>query len=67
VNSKLAFHKEATQRKEISAKIKLEGGRPVEVKIEYVHATGEPSLHVAWSGPGMGKQILTPNNNALGP
>jgi hypothetical protein len=60
VNGKLLLHKKAAGRKEVSKKIKLAGGQPAEVKIEYVHATGEPSLHVAWSGPGFDKQILTP-------
>jgi hypothetical protein len=62
VNSKLVLNKKTAARKEISKKIKLDGGQPAEVKIEYVHATGGASLHVAWSGPGFGRQILTPGN-----
>jgi hypothetical protein len=60
VNSKLRLNKKTPGREEISRKIKLADGQPVQVKIEYAHATGEPSLHVAWSGPGLDKQILTP-------
>ncbi len=60
VNSKLVVNKKASSRKESSKTIKLAAGQPVAIKIEYVHATGDPSLHVAWSGPGFGKKILTP-------
>lgn len=60
VNSKLVLDKKTPGRKEISKKIKLDGGQAAEVKIEYVHASGDPSLHIAWSGPNLAKQILTP-------
>jgi hypothetical protein len=60
VNCKLLLNKKTSGRAEISKKIKLAGNQPIEVKIEYVHATGEPSLHVTWSGPGFDKQILLP-------
>ena len=39
-------------------------GSACHVKIEYVHANGRPGLHVAWSGPGFQKRILTPMKNA---
>jgi hypothetical protein len=64
VNSKSVVNKNTSERREISKQIKLAGAQPVEVIIEYVHTTGDPSLHVAWSGPGFSKQILTPINNA---
>lgn len=67
VNTKLVVNKKTPGRKEISKKIKLAGGQPAEVKIEYVHATGDPSLHVTWAGPGFDKQILTPINAARAP
>jgi hypothetical protein len=60
VNGKLLLDKKTADRKEVSKKIKLAGQQPVEVKIEYIHVTVEPSLHVVWSGPGFKKQILTP-------
>ena len=63
----LLFHKKASGREEISKEIKLNAGQPVEVKMEYVRATGDPSQHVAWSGPGLSRQILTPNKNASVP
>jgi hypothetical protein len=64
VNNKLVLQKSTPVRKKISKKIKLPGGQPVAVKIEYIHATGDPSLHISWSGPGFGKQILTPLKGA---
>lgn len=60
VNSKLVLDKNSPDRKEISGKIKLPGKKPASIKIEYVHITGGPSLHISWSGPGIKKQILTP-------
>jgi hypothetical protein len=66
VNSKLALRTKTSGRKEVSKKIKLDG-QPVEIKVEYIHATGSPSLHIAWSGPGFARQILTPSKNALNP
>jgi hypothetical protein len=60
MNTKLVVDKTTPGRAEMSAKIKLAGGKPVQVKIEYVHATGNPSLHISWSGPDLDKQILMP-------
>ena len=60
VNSKLVVSKKSAARTEVFGKIKLVGGTPVPVKIEYIHALGEPGLHVAWSGSGMERRILTP-------
>ncbi len=60
VNAKLVLDKKTADREEISKQVRLAKGRPVQVKIEYVHATGRPSLHVTWSGPGFDRQILTP-------
>ena len=60
VTGTLVLNKKTAARKEVSKKIKLAGGQPAEVKIEYVHAKGDPSLHIAWSGPGLAKEILTP-------
>jgi hypothetical protein len=64
VNAKLVLNKKTHGRKEVAKKIILTGDQPVGVKIEYVHATGDPTLHVAWSGPGFARQILTPVGNA---
>ena len=49
---------------EISAQAPFAAGKLVQVKIEYTHATGDPSLHLFWSGPNLDRQILTPANNA---
>jgi hypothetical protein len=64
VDSKPVVNKKSAGREEISKKIRLAGGRPVPVKIEYIHATGGPSLHISWSGPGLDKHILTPVEGA---
>jgi len=64
VDSKLVINKETSARKEVSEEIKLGGGRLVGVQVDYVHAAGEPSLHVTWSGPGFKREILTPVKNA---
>ena len=60
VNSKLVVDKKTSGREKVSKKIKLAGGQAAPVRIEYIHANGEPSLHVAWSGPGFEKTVLTP-------
>jgi len=65
VTTRLVVNKKTTGCQEISKRIKLAGNQPVEVEIEYVHVTGEPSLHVNWSGPGLDKQILLPMKSQL--
>ena len=60
VNGKLLVNQKSSGSGEASKKIKLTGGQPVAVKIEYVHATGDPHLHISWSGPGFEKKSLTP-------
>jgi hypothetical protein len=62
VDGKLLLYKTSAPRREIAKQIKLAGDKPVQVKIEYVHATGDPSLHICWSGPYFDKRILTPVN-----
>ena len=63
VNGRLLLHKESTARREISKEIKMDN-QPAQIVIEYIHTIGEPSLHIAWSGPDFGKQILTPENGS---
>lgn len=46
---------------------RLPGGRPIPIKIEYIHRTGDPNLHIFWSGPGLSKQVLTPVKGAGAP
>jgi len=64
VNSKLVLNKESAGTGEVSKDIQLPGNQRAELKIEYIHAGGDPCLHVAWSGPGLQRQVLTPINNA---
>ena len=64
VNSKLLLKKDSSDDKEVSKKIKLTAGKPAEVKIEYIHATGSPALHISWTGSGLTKQPLTPTGSA---
>jgi hypothetical protein len=59
-DGKLVLDTATPGRAEISKKVRLTG-QVVRIAIEYVHATGEPSLHLGWSGPGMARQILTPS------
>jgi hypothetical protein len=61
VNGKRVINKTTKAREEVSKNIRLAGDKPVAVKIEYIHATGEPSLHVRWAGPGLDKQVLLPS------
>ena len=64
VNDKLVLNKQTAARGEVSRKIRLAGGQPAKVRVEYVHATGNPTLHIAWSGPGREREIMTPVGNA---
>ena len=56
VNSKLVVNKKTPVDEEVTATITLPANQPAEIKIEYVHAAGDPTLHVAWSGPGFDKK-----------
>ncbi|MGO4547101.1 family 43 glycosylhydrolase [Paenibacillus sp. 2TAB23] len=47
-------------RDEVSGVINLTGGEKLAVTVEYVHATGDASLHVKWSGPNMTKRVMLP-------
>jgi len=67
VNGRLLLDLEAPAGGEISGQDPFAAGKLVEVKIEYVHATGDPSLHVTWSGPNFERQVLTPYRNASPP
>ena len=63
VNSQPIFHKTTPGRSEVSAAVSLTANTPVPIKIEYVHGTGRPSLHLSWSGPQMTKCILLPSKS----
>lgn len=60
VDDKLLVDKETPARATVSETMKLDGGKPVLIRIEYVHATGNPTLHIYWSGPQLSRQILMP-------
>jgi hypothetical protein len=45
-------------RHEVSGAIRLTVNTRYDVKIEYVHDTGNASMHVTWSGPDLPKQVL---------
>jgi hypothetical protein len=64
VGSKLLMEKSSPGREAMVKKITLTGKQPIAVKIEYVHSSGDPVVHVSWAGPGLAKQILTPSGNA---
>ena len=63
VNSQPIFHKTTPGRSEISAAVSLTANVPAPIKIEYIHGTGRPSLHLSWSGPQMAKCILLPGKS----
>jgi hypothetical protein len=46
-------------RGSLEGTIELEAGRSYSVVAEYVHRDGPSGNHVAWSGPGFAKRILT--------
>ncbi len=63
VNSQPIFNKTTSGRSEISASVSLTAQTPTTIKIEYVHGTGLPSLHLFWSGPQLAKCVLLPIKN----
>jgi hypothetical protein len=62
--SDLVLEKNSPGRSEVSKEVTLTANQPVVVKIEYIHATGKPSLHVSWAGPDFARKVLTPIGNA---
>lgn len=60
VNGEQVIDKTSLAREEVSAKLNLIAGQKLPVKIEYVHATGDASLHLKWSAAGMPKQAMLP-------
>jgi len=64
IGTDLVLDKNSAARNEFSKETTLTAGQPVVVKIEYVHASGDPALHISWAGPGFSKAILTPVGNA---
>lgn len=60
VNGHLLIDKKSAGRETVAGKIKLKPGHAAVIEIKYSHATGDPSLHLSWSGPGLARQILLP-------
>ncbi|UJF34928.1 family 43 glycosylhydrolase [Paenibacillus hexagrammi] len=60
VGDTLVVDKASNTREEASGSIELIGGKTQPVRVEYVHGTGNSSLHVRWSGPGLPKQAMLP-------
>ncbi|MBB3112853.1 GH43 family beta-xylosidase/uncharacterized protein YjdB/lysophospholipase L1-like esterase [Paenibacillus phyllosphaerae] len=60
VNGTKVVDKTSDVREEASGQIQLTAGEEAAVKIEYVHADGDSSLHVKWAAPGGDKEALLP-------
>ena len=60
VDDKLIVSRSGATRGEKSAKIALDGGHVYRFRARYTHASGDASLHLLWSGPGLMKQPITP-------
>lgn len=60
VGETLVVDKTSAVREEASGQIELDGDENYPVTIEYVHAEGDASMHVRWSGPSLAKQALLP-------
>jgi hypothetical protein len=60
VNNKQVVDKKDAAVATLSGTAELTAGEPASIRIEYVHATGDPSLHIFWSGPKLDEQILLP-------
>lgn len=60
IGETLVVNKTSGTREENTGTITLTAGQQYPVKVEYVHATGDASLHVKWSHANLMKQALTP-------
>lgn len=54
----LIIDKTDHRRREVTATLPLRENHSYDLKIEYIHDTGEASMHVYWSGPGIKKEVL---------
>ena len=43
---------------ERTGQVKLTAGRKADLKLEYFNGTGEGSIRLEWSGPGIGRQVV---------
>lgn len=60
IGDRQVIDKTSGTREEVSGKISLTGNDKYAVKVEYVHAAGDASLHLSWSGPELSKQAMRP-------
>ena len=58
-------NKASGARSEISGTIGLIASQAYAIKVEYVHGSGNSSLHINWSGPSFAKQVLLLDNTMI--
>ncbi len=58
IGATLVVNKSAGPRSEIAGTLNLAAGQVYNVKIEYVHGSGNASMHVNWAGPSFTKRVL---------
>ena len=58
VNGIQIINKTGGGRYEANGTINLNANQNYNFMVEYVHGTGDSSLHIQWAGPNLGKQIL---------
>jgi hypothetical protein len=56
------INKESNKREEVKKTISLGGLKVHDIQVEYVHYTGDASMHLSWSGPGFERKVLTAAN-----
>ncbi len=58
IGSTLVINKSDEARSTASGSLNLPANASYEFKVEYVHGTGDSSLHIHYAGPGIAKQVL---------
>ena len=58
VGSTLVINKTGGARATVSGSLSLAANTSYDLKVEYVHATGDASLHLQYAGPGIPQQVL---------
>ncbi len=62
IDGKKLVEKKSANRSEKTAKIHLEAGKQYTFRAQYIHDTGDASLHLTWTGPGLAKQAIEPSS-----
>jgi hypothetical protein len=60
IDRKPVIDKTGHGRREVTGRVELDGGAPFEIRVDYVHRSGEASAHLRWSGPGFERRVLLP-------